>query len=316
MADYIAFDTSNYTTSAAVLKNGVLYSERRLLPVPHGEKGLRQSDAVFLHTKALHEITGTLMKRCGKIDLAAVGYSDRPRDTDGSYMPCFLVGEDAALTLAAVLGVPAYRFSHQAGHISAGLYSCGNDAAFGERFLFFHVSGGTTEGLSVKRSDCGFDTEIICRTADISAGQLIDRIGVMLGTGFPAGAELERMAEGFSGEVCRRLNIRPTIKDGAVNLSGFENSAKSAMDAGVSPEEIAYATLKFTAETLGSALEHAYSVCGKLPVLFAGGVMRNEYIKSALAGEKVFFAAREFSNDNAAGTVLLTRRRHEISEKE
>ena len=230
-------------------------------------------------------------------------------------MPCFLVGENAAKTLSAVLGVPRYAFSHQAGHIAAGLYSCGNASALGDEFLFFHVSGGTTEGLSVRRKNGGFDTEIVCRTADISAGQLIDRVGVMLGAGFPAGGELEKAAAGFSGDIRSKLGIKPTMKDGALNLSGFENSAKAAYDDGASVGEIALATLRFTARSLVCALEYAYSVCGKLPTLFAGGVMRNEYIKSSLADENVFFASREFSSDNAAGTVLLTRDRFENGEK-
>ena len=306
MADYIAFDTSNYTTSVAVLKDGIPYSERRILPVPAGDRGLRQSDAVFLHTKALHDITAELMKKCGDIKINAVGYSDRPRDTDGSYMPCFLVGENAAKTLASVLNVPSFAFSHQAGHIMAGIYSCGAPEEFEKRFLFFHVSGGTTEALLVDRTDDGFKTKIIGNTADISVGQLIDRVGVMLGAGFPAGAELEKTALGFSGRIDRMLHIKPVIKDGALNLSGFENNALRAFENGISKEEIAFATLKFSAASLTCLSEYAKSAAGDIPSLYAGGVIRNEYIKSKLAADRVFFASCELSSDNAVGTVLMT----------
>ena len=49
----IGIDTSNYTTSIAYFNgiDGVNCS--RLLPVKQGELGLRQSDAVFAHTKSL-----------------------------------------------------------------------------------------------------------------------------------------------------------------------------------------------------------------------------------------------------------------------
>lgn len=44
---YLAFDTSNYTTSAAVYTDGEIAHSRKLLPVKEGSAGLRQSDAVF-----------------------------------------------------------------------------------------------------------------------------------------------------------------------------------------------------------------------------------------------------------------------------
>ena len=49
----IGFDPSNYTTSIACFdgKDGVNCS--KILPVKAGELGLRQSDAVFHHTKSL-----------------------------------------------------------------------------------------------------------------------------------------------------------------------------------------------------------------------------------------------------------------------
>ncbi len=314
MSDFIAFDTSNYTTSVAALKDGELYSERMLLPVGAGEKGLRQSDAVFLHTKQLYRVADALAERCGGLSPVAVGFSGGPRDVPGSYMPCFLVGENAAKTLAAFLGVPAYRFSHQAGHIMAGVYSCGNSGAFKDEFIFFHVSGGTTETLAVRPEKGGFDARIICATADISIGQLIDRAGVMLGMGFPAGNELEETARGFSGKLSAALNKKPVMKDGAINLSGFENNLKRAFESGVPKEEIAFAALSFSASALEMARGYAESVCGKRPVLFAGGVMRNGYIRSVLEAENTYFASRELSSDNAAGTVLLTRDRFNSGE--
>ncbi len=315
MTDYIAFDTSNYTTSVAVLKDGTLYSERRILPVKKGERGLRQSDAVFLHTKALHEITDIVMNRCGGADIAAVGYSDRPRNVDGSYMPCFLVGENAAKTLASVLGVHAYAFSHQEGHIRAGVYSCGAPEAFNGDFLFFHVSGGTTELLHVTPKGAGYCAGIVAETGDISVGQLVDRTGVLLGTGFPAGGELEAAAKSFNGEPDADLRIKPVLRGGTLNLSGFENKVKSAIEKGVPKEEIAFAVLRFSADALMAATEYAKEKYGDMPILFAGGVMRNEYIRSRLEADKSFFASIEFSSDNAAGTVLLTRDRHMNGDK-
>ena len=118
----IGFDTSNYTTSIAWFdgRDGVNCS--RLLPVKPGELGLRQSDAVFSHTKSLPELSGRLFSHVqGNIE--AVGVSTRPRAVEGSYMPCFMVGYSHAKLLADALRVPLVECSHQQGHVAASLWS-------------------------------------------------------------------------------------------------------------------------------------------------------------------------------------------------
>ena len=94
MARYLGLDTSNYTTSAAIYdaEADILCQEKKLLPVKEGTLGLRQSDAVFHHTRQLPEIVEALLHDGGASDVAAVGASERPGSEPGSYMPCFLVG--------------------------------------------------------------------------------------------------------------------------------------------------------------------------------------------------------------------------------
>ena len=121
----IGFDTSNYTTSVAWFdgNNGENYS--KLLPVKQGELGLRQSDAVFAHTKSLPELSGRLFSHVDISTVAAVGVSTQPRAVDGSYMPCFMVGLSHATLLANALNVPIIEVSHQQGHVAASLWSAG-----------------------------------------------------------------------------------------------------------------------------------------------------------------------------------------------
>ena len=119
----IGFDTSNYTTSIACLDGNEGINVSQLLPVREGELGLRQSDAVFHHTKSLPELSGRLFSHAGISDITAVGVSTRPRAVEGSYMPCFMVGYSHAKLLADTLGVPLVECSHQQGHIAASLWS-------------------------------------------------------------------------------------------------------------------------------------------------------------------------------------------------
>ena len=104
----LGLDTSNYTTSAAFFGNGEMDSRGMILPVKEGEIGLRQSDAVFHHTRQLPEVLSMLGDKIGGAKV--IGVSERPRDAKDSYMPCFLVGIGAAQMLAQALAAQRKRF--------------------------------------------------------------------------------------------------------------------------------------------------------------------------------------------------------------
>ena len=303
----IGIDTSNYTTSVALVDEEGFRQSRKILTVDKGECGLRQSNALFLHTVNLPEMMRALTPM-GKID--AVAYSAYPRDVEGSYMPCFLAGQASAESVAAALGVPLYRFSHQAGHMMAAVKTCG-DVSVGEKpFLAFHASGGTTELLYAEpNEDIGFSAEIIGRTLDISAGQLVDRVGVMLGLTFPCGNELEKLAKESKA---KKIPSRICIKDGNCNISGAENTAAKMLKEGNPPEDVARFAIEFVGKTIVQMSLAAREKYPDLPIIYAGGVMRNGIIKKMLAKEltNVLFADTALSSDNAVGTAYLGWERH------
>ena len=314
---FLGIDTSNYTTSSALCdENGrVLLNVKIPLPVKEGERGLRQSDAVFHHVKNLPKAAkqvGDFLKT-HEYTLAAVGYSAYPRGIEGSYMPCFLAGESAASYAAEVSGVPKYNTSHQAGHVMAALYSsCVNNNTdmrelLGEEFIAFHVSGGTTDLLLVKPDEKElFEIDGIGGTRDINGGQAIDRAGVMMGLSFPCGAEMDKAALGFNGKVTRtKLSVDGT----ECNLSGLENkSAEIYKKSGDIAETSAY-VLDFIARTLEKLTQNALEKYGEHKVLYAGGVMSSQYIRKTL-GKYGMFADAAFSSDNAAGVSLITREKY------
>ena len=201
MSLFLGVDTSNYTTSVAAYdsEGDVIFQRKKLLPVKKGQLGLRQSDAVFAHVKNLPLVIRDLraILEEGNYRIAAVGVSATPRDAADSYMPCFLTGIVAAESLATGSGTEVHRFSHQSGHIMAALYSSGALAEgklLTSDFLAFHVSGGTTEAVVAHPREGGFDVEIKGCGADLHAGQVIDRVGVMMGLDFPCGKALEELA--------------------------------------------------------------------------------------------------------------------------
>ena len=307
---FVGVDTSNYTTSVGIVgENGeIIANIKKLLPVADGECGLRQSDAVFAHIKNLPEVLAKADETLCGMEIKAIGYSAKPRNVEGSYMPCFLCGVDTALALAAGRGIATYAFSHQCGHISAALTSADAWDVSKEKFVAFHVSGGTTEVLVCSRGEDGFDTEIIGGTRDLSAGQAIDRAGVMMGMHFPCGAELEKEAEKFSAKV-RKAKI--SVNDAYCNLSGLQNlSAKLYKDTNDKSAVSAF-VLDFIARTLHKMAEDAREKYGSIPIVFGGGVMSNKIIRAKLETlENVYFAEPALSADNAVGIAELARQKY------
>ncbi|HCW80484.1 MAG TPA: peptidase M22 [Ruminococcaceae bacterium] len=301
MPDALGIDTSNYTTSSALLRDGKMFQSKKLLPVKAGEVGLRQSDAVFHHVRQLPEVLEELP--FGGSSISAVGVSDRPRSMEGSYMPCFLAGMASAKAVSLALNVPLYAFSHQQGHIAAALYSSGRLELLRQHFIAFHVSGGTTEAVLCKPGKNGiFSTEIVARSLDLKAGQAVDRVGVMLGLQFPAGPELEKLALKSQ----KKFHIRPCLKGSDCSLSGIENKCRGMVNEGMPKED----TAAYCLQSILAALDGmAYSLkkrYGDIPLIFAGGVMSNSIIRKAMTAKYgAHFAEPALSADNAAGIAVL-----------
>lgn len=304
MSVFLGIDTSNYTTSCAVAKDGIITQNvKKPVTVKSGERGVRQSDAVFSHVKNLPDVMATV----GEIHPTAIGVSISPRDVEGSYMPCFLTGYSVAASLASCLNIPLYTFSHQAGHIRAALYSADKNELVSEKLIAFHVSGGTTE---IVLYDAG-NISLIGGTKDINAGQLIDRTGVKLGLSFPCGKELEEIAD-FDAMREQKISPMTSVKGLTCNLSGLENKVDTMLEKGVGHEVIAAFIIASVEKTLSSLCKEAKTVHGNLPILFSGGVSSNRYLRQNLSQKfGAFFADPLFSADNAAGVALLCQERYE-----
>ena len=298
----VGFDTSNYTTSIAYFDgiSGVNCSQ--LLPVKEGQLGLRQSDAVFHHTKSLPELSGRLFSHVRKDVISAIGVSTRPRAVDGSYMPCFMVGYSHAKLLSDALCVPLFEVSHQQGHVAASLWSAGRLDLMDQPHLAWHLSGGTTELLLVEPDGMNVKCSRIGGTTDISAGQLIDRTGVMLGLPFPAGKHLDAL----SGESKGREVFKVKCPEMEFSLSGVQNKVQQ-FHKGDNAETAAYA-LRCVAYAVRKATENALKAYPGLEVVFSGGVASNSMLRQLTADLHPIYCAPQYSTDNAMGVAVLTKR--------
>ena len=328
----IGIDTSCYTTSVACVSalapkmqdsaggsagpaggkdadgyGGIVFEKRTMLSVPLGGRGLRQSDAVFMHVRNIPQLMEDLFKNIHGGDVGAVCVSAKPTAGAESYMPVFLAGVAAARAVAAALDAPLYESTHQAGHVRAALLH--NEALFSHKqILALHLSGGTTDVLLVEldgaKRTLG-DITPIGGSDDLHAGQFVDRVGVRLGLPFPSGQSLEKLAR-----LAARKDIRlPSSVHGLrCSFSGQETKALRLWDEGALNEEIAYGVYDCLARTVTKLIQNAVEAYGGLPVLLSGGVSSSGLLRELLSqrlDRQLYYASEGLSADNAVGAALL-----------
>lgn len=307
----MGFDTSNYTTSVALMNmdGSSLASKRVLLSTPKGQRGLRQSDALFQHVKVLPAIMQELTQSLKNTVVKAIGASVAPRPVAESYMPVFLAGESIARSMSSLLGVPFYSFSHQEGHIAAGLWSANVDHT--DFFCSLHLSGGTTELLEVTpHRNTGYNIDILGNTNDISIGQLIDRVGVRLGCDFPSGPQLEKLALEWTDSL---ITIPSGVKGLELNLSGPETFLYRIVDDYRNASRLARSMFVFLGETIALWINNHHALKPMPMLLIVGGVAANSIFRETLTKKlnpeiKLIYADPQHCSDNALGISHLTLR--------
>lgn len=305
---YLGVDTSNYTTSVSCVSNeGIVFERRTMLSVPLGDRGLRQSDAVFQHVRNLPHLVSAMLGEIDRTRVSAVGVSAKPTGADESYMPVFLAGKLAATSIASSLGVPLYETTHQAGHVRAALF--GQEERFSDpTFLAMHLSGGTTDLLLIHQEDGLIGSiERIGGCEDLHAGQFVDRVGVRLGLPFPSGVSLEALARTTQD---RSLKLPASVKALNCSFSGQESQCQRLIDGGAASETIAYAVYDCLARTFAKLLTNVFAETGCKTALLSGGVSGSLLLRELLQqrlNTEIFYAQSGLSSDNAVGTALLAR---------
>jgi N6-L-threonylcarbamoyladenine synthase len=268
---------------------------------------------VFQHTRNLPELFSEACYNIAKpLDLKAIGVSAFPRPLPDSYMPAFLVGEGYARVLSLSHNVPLYRISHQENHVFAGIWSAEGPQT--SDFLAVHLSGGTTEIVRVSpdlilANSKRLSIEILGGSQDIHAGQLVDRIGVLLGLPFPAGPELEALATPYRDQA---IKVPVTVRDASVSFAGPETHIRKLVAHSTNKGAIAAGVELCIARAVVTMIKYAVTNTSLTKVLLVGGVMANRFIRHYLVEQlerpgiaQLYFPDNIFSSDNATGAAYF-----------
>lgn len=216
-------------------------------------------------------------------------------------MPCFMVGYSHAKLLSDALQVPLFEVSHQQGHVAACLWSAGRLDLMDQPHLAWHLSGGTTELLLVEPEGKNVKCTKIGGTTDISAGQLIDRTGVMLDLPFPAGKHVDALSK----EAVNTDLFKVKCPGLEFSLSGVQNKVQQYAETNRPAETAAYA-LRCVCYAVQAATRNAQKAYPGLEVVFSGGVASNSMLRAVM--KEAIFSEPAYSTDNAMGVAVLAHR--------
>ena len=184
----LGIETSCDETAAAVLKgrrvlSNVVYSQAKL-----HEKygGVVPEVASRNHIKKMPYVLDEALEQAG-VDLKEIELIGATRGP--GLVGALLVGLSTAKGLAYGLDVPLLGINHLEGHLFAHYLERGEEAP--PPFLALLVSGGHTLLVHVKAWG---SYETLGTTRDDAAGEAFDKVGKLLGVGYPAGPQIDRLA--------------------------------------------------------------------------------------------------------------------------
>ncbi len=220
-----------------------------------------------------------------------------------------LVGVMYGKTVAYSAGLPLIGVNHLEGHIFAPTLE---DAELAPPFVALLVSGGHTMLLDVPAWG---DYRLLGQTLDDAAGEAFDKVGMLLGLGYPGGAAIERLAR--EGRPDRFRFPRPMLQDlqrsgpnrYAFSFSGLKTAVLRAVRASDDLDrdraDIARGFQDAAIDVLAAKTAHAVDALGYETAVVGGGVACNRaleaLLRDRLAGQaRVSVATPRLNTDNAA----------------
>lgn len=309
----LGIESSCDDTSAAILCNAKILSNVVASQKIHAEYGgvvpelasrAHQSNIVPVVHQALKEANIT------KNQLNGIAFTRGP-----GLMGSLLVGTSFAKSLAYGLEIPLIDVNHMQGHILAHFIEESGYKKPPFPFLAMTISGGHTQIVKVINY---FEMEVIGETIDDAVGEAYDKSGKILGLGYPAGPQIDKLAQ--AGEPKAYQFTKPKVAGLDFSFSGLKTAILYFIqrEEKVNPNFVKEnlndicASIQYTIiEILMDKLKLAVKQTGIKHIAIGGGVSANSGIRAALkSAEKkhdwtTYIPKFEYTTDNAAMIAIV-----------
>lgn len=317
----LAIETSCDETSVAVVRDGKILSNaissQTKLHAEYG--GVVPELAAREHLRNLIPVAESAMREAG----ISAGQLDAVAATQGPGLPnALLVGFKAAQAVAFALNKPFIGINHHEAHLYSPWISGEPPVADFSKLqpnISLIVSGGHTMLVLVESE---LKHRVLGSTIDDAAGECFDKTGKMMGLNYPAGPEIDKLAE--QGNPAAFDFPRPLINDASddFSFSGLKTSVRyflrdnpALLDDVQKIRDLCASVQAAIVEVLAKKTIRAAKRNGVRCVTASGGVTCNRSLRSELqrACEKNDFALRlaekNLCTDNAAMIGILAERK-------
>jgi N6-L-threonylcarbamoyladenine synthase len=198
-----------------------------------------------------------------------------------------LVGVETVKAIGYALGKPVVGVNHLAGHLAAVFL---DDPSLPGPPPYPHlallVSGGHT---ALIRVDGPGRTRLLGATRDDAAGEAFDKVGKMLGLGYPGGVKIDRLAPTGDPTAVALPRALPGRDDIDFSFSGLKTAVATHLGGEPPPEGQALADLcaSFQAAVVDVLVRKSRRALvreGLRDLVVCGGVAANRGLRAALAG--------------------------------
>jgi N6-L-threonylcarbamoyladenine synthase len=300
----LAIESSCDDTAAAVLRNGEVLSNFIANQKIHQEYGgVVPEIASRAHQQNIVPVVDQALKVAGvkPEQLTAIAFTRGP-----GLIGSLLVGVSFAKSMAMALDIPMIEVNHIQAHVLAHFIEAPRPTF---PFLCLTVSGGHTQIMLVKDH---LEMEIIGTTIDDAAGEAFDKIGKIMGLGYPAGPIIDKMAK--EGSAVYEFS-EPQVDGLNFSFSGLKTNVLRFLQKEVklNPNFIQEQLPNLCASIqdrivsiLLRKLEKAATETGIREIAIAGGVSANSALRSGLEalgqakGWNTYIPQFQYCTDNAA----------------
>jgi len=325
----LGIETSCDETAAAVVEDGRVVradvvASQILVHAPYG--GVVPEVASRQHVATIVPVIQRTMADAGIGfgDLDAVAVTCGP-----GLVGALLVGVETAKSLSFALGKPLVGVNHLAGHLAAVFLCDGDPQGESSRVraatppfphLALLVSGGHT---AIIRVDEPGKTSLLGATRDDAAGEAFDKVGKLLGLGYPGGVAIDKLAATGDPRAVELPRALPARDDLDFSFSGLKTAVATRLARTGVPEGAALADFcaSFQAAVVDVLVRKSRRALARErlgALVVCGGVAANRGLRAALAeaaradGFGLFIPPPKRCTDNAAmiaaeGSALYLR---------